>query len=127
MAILMNRLRHTQTIDFYKADHAQDRDLSEWRLETLHLSSAAWGCALEWLARETGGDRPEPVLSLYREQELIMQAKNPEDTDSEEEDVPFANSANDVLQKHHFPLTLPSGHLNGVRALPSCTKKAKRG
>ena len=124
VAILMNRLRHTRTIDFYKTEHAQDRDVSDWRLETLHLSSAAWGCALEWLAREADlGGGPGAVQSLYQAQEIIMQTKEPEDSDSDD-DVEFANSANDVLQKHHFPLRLPSGHLNGVRSLPSCTQKA---
>ena len=124
VAILMNRLRHTKTVDFYKAEHAQDRDVSDWRLETLHLSSAAWGCALEWLAREADlGGGPGAVQSLYQAQEIIMQTKEPEDNDSDD-DVDFANSANDVLQKHHFPLRLPSGHLNGVRSLPSCTQNA---
>ena len=124
VAILMNRLRYTNTLDFYKAPPAPDRNLSEWRLETLHLSSAAWVCAREWLAREADqAGRPEQVVRLYGEQTLIMEAKEPGDSG---EDVGFDNSASDVVEKHVFPLTLPSGHLNGVRSLPSCIHKTTR-
>ena len=52
-----------------------------------------------------------------------MKGTEPNESDSEDEIVEFDNSASDVIKKHNFPLTLPSGHLNGVRSLPPCTQK----
>ena len=123
VAILMNRLRQTNTHRFYNACVGPNRDLLEWNQETLHFSSAAWVCAHEWLVLEEAGDERQYVGSLYDSQESIMQGKEPEESESEDELVPFDNSASDVIRKHNFPLTLPSGHLNGVRSLPSCTQK----